>query len=235
MKRITLIFWLIVFTSLNLLSQQKVSVRDTVVIIAGKLIDVKNASVLNSQAILIIGEYIHKTGEKNDILSQLPEDVKIINLESATLLPGLIDCHVHLDDQFGNNFLRDLIVKTPTDHAIEATVYARKMLEAGFTSARDMGSRNNFISISLKKAINNGTIIGPRLKTSGLYIGSTGGHADLNIISPYLKFDQFSGIADGPEEIRKMVRFNIKNGADVIKIMLNGTMLGTDFSSICQV
>ena len=230
MKRTALIFCLFGLAVMNLFSQQNVSSDDTTVIIAGKFIDVRNESIIDNQAIVVIGEYINKTGPKNIILSELPENVKLINLESATVLPGLIDCHVHLDKESGN-YYRDLVTKTPVDYAIESTVFARKTLEAGFTSCRDLGSYDNFIDVALKKAINNGTIVGPRLQVAGLFIGSTGGHADLLNVSPYIKLNQFSGVADGVDEIRKMVRFNIKNGADVIKIMLNGTLLQTDLSS----
>ncbi len=218
----------IVLSMLLFASQIQASPADTVVIIAGKLIDVKNATILSNHAILIVGEYINKIGPKDVILSQINENSKIINLESATVLPGLIDCHVHLGITYGNNYFRDLVTKTSIDNAIEATVNARKTLEAGFTSVRDLGTSKDFIDIGLRNAINSGIIPGPRIQSAGIYIGSTGGHADMIGISPYIIFDQFSGVADGNDEIRKMIRFNVKNGADLIKIMLDGTIVESE-------
>jgi imidazolonepropionase-like amidohydrolase len=104
-------------------------------------------------------------------------------------------------------------------------VYALRTLEAGFTTCRNVGA-DEFIDVALKKAIDTGTIPGPRLFVSGMAIGCTGGHADDTTgFSPYLRLERFTSIADGPDEIRKAVRLRVKRGADVIKMIATAGVL----------
>lgn len=183
---------------------------------AGKLLDVKTGKILYSQGIIIEEERIKQVGSINELSNKIPEDADIIDLSNAIVLPGLIDCHTHLTFQSGD-YYENLFRKSPIDRAVVAHVFAKRTLEAGFTTIRDLGA-GEFIDIALRNAINEGTIAGPRMQVATLGVGSTGGHADLTGFSPYLKFQEFSGIADGVDEIRKLVRFEIKNGADVIKV-----------------
>src|SRR5688572_18347012 len=197
-----------------------------VAIKAGRLIDVVAGKVLEQQTILIEGDRIKQVGASASI--NIPAAAKTIDLSKATVLPGLIDCHTHITSQ-PEDYYADIFRRTPIDIAITAHVYARRTLEAGFTTCRNLGA-DEFIDVALKKAIDSGKIPGPRLFVSCMSIGSTGGHADLSGFSPYIEFKNFSSIADGPDEIRKMVRIQIKNGADWIKMVATAGVLSEEES-----
>lgn len=221
MKKLILIFsvFLNLFSTANAQSIIKA-------IKAGKLIDVTTGKVLEHQIILIDNNKITNIGSNIAI----PADAEIIDLSNATVLPGLIDCHTHLTFQPGENYYDDLFRKTATEYAIEATVNAKKTLDAGFTMVRDAGS-DQLIDISLRNAINNGTIPGPRMLVATFALGSTGGHVDLTGFNPNLDFKgnkDFTGVADGVDEIRKRVRNNVKWGADWIKFMASGGVLSEE-------
>ncbi|MGH7455072.1 MAG: metal-dependent hydrolase family protein, partial [bacterium] len=158
----------------------------------------------------------------------IPANATIIDLTSATVLPGFIDCHTHVTAQI-ENYLDDTFRKSPIDVAVTAHIYAKRTLEAGFTACRDVGS-GEFIDVALKKAINAGKIIGPRLFVAGHALSVTGGHGDLSGFSPYLRFDGFDGVVDGVDEIRKKIRWNIKYGADVIKFTATAGVLSEEES-----
>lgn len=115
------------------------------------------------------------------------------------------------------------------DRAVVAHVYAKRTLEAGFTTARDLGS-GEFLDVALRNAINEGKIPGPRLLVAGHALSATGGHGDFSGISPYIHFGQFSGVVDGIDEIRKKVRWNVKFGADVIKFAATAGVLSEEES-----
>ncbi|MBO0857921.1 MAG: amidohydrolase family protein [Chloracidobacterium sp.] len=190
----------------------------------GRLIDTKIGAVVNNAVILIEGDKITAVGP--DVA--IPAEVEVIDLKDKTALPGLIDCHTHITSQPGN-YYEDIFRKSPIDVAITAHIYARRTLEAGFTTVRDVGA-SEFIDVALRNAINRGDVVGPRMQVATLTVGATGGHGDRNGFSPYLKFGGFSGLADGVDEIRKLVRFEVKNGADLIKILATAGVLSEEES-----
>jgi imidazolonepropionase-like amidohydrolase len=195
-----------------------------VAIRAGRLIDGLGGAPVTDAVILIENDRITAVGRGLAI----PSGARVIDLSRSTVLPGLIDAHTHVTSQ-PENYMEDLFRKTPIDVAIAAHVYARRTLDAGFTTIRDVGA-GEFIDVALRNAINAGTVPGPRMQVATLTVGSTGGHGDITGFSPYLKFGQFSGIADGENEIRKLVRFEVKNGADLIKMLASAGVLSEEES-----
>lgn len=195
-----------------------------VAIRAAALIDGNSNAPIANPVVLITGDRITAVGSN----LQVPPGYELIDLKSATLLPGLIDVHTHITSQ-PSDYYADQFRKTPIDVAVLAHVYARRTLEAGFTTVRVLGS-GEYVDVALKRAINAGSIPGPRLQVAGLAIGATGGHGDFVGFSPYIHFDEFSGVADGVDAIRKLVRTNIKNGADVIKLIATAGVLSEEES-----
>jgi imidazolonepropionase-like amidohydrolase len=202
--------------------------KSITVIKAGRLIDTEQGTVLNNQLILIEGDTIRSVGTGINI----PKNAVVIDLSRYTVLPGLIDCHTHITMLPGENYYDDIFRKTPIDYAILAHKYAKATLDAGFTTIRDVGSFA-FMDVALKNAINKNEIPGPRIQPATLYIGSTGSHGDLNGFSPFLSWQfpkEMSGIANGVEELRKQVRYNIKYGAEVIKFGASAGVLSEEES-----
>jgi imidazolonepropionase-like amidohydrolase len=191
---------------------------------AGRLIDGLGGAPVTDAVILIENDRITAVGRGLAI----PTGARVIDLSRSTVLPGFIDAHTHVTSQ-PENYMEDLFRKSPIDVAVSAHVYARRTLEAGFTTIRDVGA-GEFIDVALRNAINNGAVPGPRMQVATLTVGSTGGHGDITGFSPYLKFGQFSGIADGETEIRKLVRFEVKNGADLIKLLASAGVLSEEES-----
>jgi imidazolonepropionase-like amidohydrolase len=192
---------------------------------AAHLVDVEKGTRIDEAVVLIEGDKIVRVGSRLAI----PPGTKTIDLGRATLLPGLIDVHTHLSGQSGD-YYTDLFRRSPIDQAVRAPTYARRTLEAGFTTVRDVGAPE-YIDIALRDAINDGSIPGPRMLVATLALSATGGHGDLNGFSPYLRIDGFSGIADGIDEIRKKVRENVKRGADLIKVLAGAGVLSEEESA----
>jgi imidazolonepropionase-like amidohydrolase len=191
---------------------------------AARLIDGKGGPPISSAVVLVEGDRITAVGRN----LATPAGTTILDLGGATILPGLIDMHTHITSQ-PRNYYDDIFRRSPIDVAVTAHLYARRTLEAGFTTVRDVGA-GEFIDVALRNAIERGDVAGPRMQVATLTVGSTGGHGDLSGFSPYLKFGQFSGIADGVDEIRKLVRFEVKNGADVIKMIATAGVLSEEES-----
>ncbi|MBI3004347.1 MAG: amidohydrolase family protein [Ignavibacteriales bacterium] len=207
------------------LSQEAKGQPSIVAVKAGRFIDVVNGKVLEKQIILIEGEKIKVVGVDGSV--QIPIGATVIDLSDATVMPGFIDCHTHIVLQLER--YDDRFRKSPIDAAVSAHIFAKRTLEAGFTTCRDVGS-GEFIDVALKKAINEGKIVGPRLFVAGHGLSVTGGHGDLSGYSPYLKFENFNGVVDGVDEIRKKIRWNVKYGADVIKFTATAGVLSEEES-----
>jgi imidazolonepropionase-like amidohydrolase len=203
---------------------QQADTTTRIAIRAGRLIDGRGGPPVANAVIIIEGERITAVGPGLTI----PAGARVIDLSSSTVLPGLIDAHTHVTTQ-PSDYYEDIFRKTPIDVAIKAHVYAKRTLDAGFTTIRDVGS-GEFIDVALRNAINRGDVPGPRIQAATLTVGSTGGHGDLTGFSPYLKFGTFSGVADGVDDIRKLVRFEVKNGADVIKMIASAGVLSEEES-----
>lgn len=195
---------------------------------AAHLVAPQSGTVLADQLIVIEGERIKSVGPAATLLPALPAGTKVIDLGNATVLPGLIDCHTHVTSQ-PENFYEDIFRKSPIDEAITAHIYAKRTLEAGFTTIRNVGA-DNYIDFALRNAIDAGKIPGPRMLASGPALSATGGHGDLNRMSPTVHLDGINGIADGVEAVRKKVRENIKYGADLIKILATAGVLSEEES-----
>ena len=199
---------------------------------AAHLFDGKSKALVSNAVVLVQGNQITDVGTN----VQVPADAQVIDLGDATLSPGFIDAHTHLTLDYSGNYnerrLKELDLNV-SEMAYECIAYAKATLEAGFTSVRDVGSRitntHDFPDVSLRNAINRGLLEGPRMQVATHGIGATGGHFD-----PFNGFrdmlfgrepDWTDGIVDGPEEIRKAVRYEVKNGADVIKAAVSGGVL----------
>ncbi|SHN32409.1 Imidazolonepropionase [Duganella sacchari] len=197
------------------------SAADQVTVIrAGKLLDVVAGTVLKDQNIIITGERITAVGPAAS--TQIPAGAQVIDLSAQTVLPGLIDMHTHLTaDPFMSGY--NSLGVSDTRAALYGVRAARKTLEAGFTTVRNVGA-GGFGDVALRDAINDGDFIGPRMRTAGYAIGIKGGHCDENLLPPDVNFTG-RGVADGPWEARAKVREMAKYGADVIKICASGGVL----------
>ncbi|HVU25671.1 MAG TPA: amidohydrolase family protein [Opitutus sp.] len=157
---------------------------------------------------------------------------KVIDLTHATVTPGWIDCHVHLDSQLDPKAFTEQFFLNPGDYALRSAYYAKKTLLAGFTTVRNVGDNANS-TLALKKAIAHGWAIGPRIYTAGGAIGTTGGHADpTDGFSDEVMHQLTSvNVVDGPDAARRAVRQHYKEGADLIKIMASAGVLSIEKSA----
>lgn len=194
---------------------------------AARLYDGNSDRILSPGWVLVRGNRIDRVGTG----SAIPPGSTVIDLGDATLLPGFIDAHTHLGWAYSASYDQremERMRKTSVEMALDATVWVRKTLMAGFTTVRDLGS-TDFIDIGLRNAIADGSIPGPRMLVAVRGIGATGGHADdfsgyrYNLFGREPRIED--GVADGPVEIRKAVRWVIKNGADVVKVHVTGGVL----------
>lgn len=195
---------------------------NAVLIKAGRLIDVRSGDVKTNQAILIVGDRIKEVGPVDRVSGDAPSGVRVIDLSNKTVLPGLIDCHTHLTFEPTSLGYSALGISIPRE-ALTGAKNARITLEAGFTTVRNVGA-NGYSDIALRDAINAGDVPGPRIDASGPIIGSTGGHADENLLAPEFNH-RADGIADGVPAVIAKTREIIKYGADVIKIAATGGVL----------
>jgi imidazolonepropionase-like amidohydrolase len=189
---------------------------------AGHVIDPDSGTVLSDQLILIRDNKIASVSK----YSALPAGAKLIDLSQMTVLPGLIDCHTHVADE-GNAEPLDVLTKTASETVLAAIPNARKMLESGFTTVRDVGTYRALNDVAMRDAIAKGYIVGPRMFVAGAYITITGGAGAFTGVAPdiQLPWDLHYGEANSPWEVRQKIRLLAHDGVDVIKVLSTGAVL----------
>jgi imidazolonepropionase-like amidohydrolase len=190
------------------------------VIRAGRVLNVRTGELKANQAIVIEGDKISQIASSSEVKAAAGDTT--IDLPDATVLPGLIDMHTHLTFDLNSLGYQGLSISTARE-ALHGARNARRTLEAGFTTVRNVGAKD-YADIALRDAINDGDVIGPRIVASGPALGITGGHCDDNLL-PAAFHLQGDGVADGVEAVQHKVREVIKYGADVIKICATGGVL----------
>jgi imidazolonepropionase-like amidohydrolase len=227
MKRFFLSFVAMIASLPAFAQQAQTSAPKTIYIRAGHLFDGTGDKTRDNMVIVVLGDRIQSVSPAGAV--SIPAGATVVDLSHATVLPGLIDCHTHLGARADRYDEIYNFKNTPFQSAFVAVVNARKTLEAGFTSVRDVGSPP-FLAVDLRNSINEGLIPGPRIVASGPGISITGGHGDLNNFSPQTRVTMFPEernfqIADGVDQIRHVVRAQVKYGVDVIKILATGGVL----------
>ncbi|MDC0950957.1 amidohydrolase family protein [Flavobacteriaceae bacterium] len=204
--------------------QMNLSAAQNIYLHCGQLIDTEKGVVLTKKTVIVSGEKI-KAIKNGFVVPENPKDV-LVDLKSKTVMPGLIDMHVHMENEYNPARYMDQFTANEADVAFKSVNYAEITLLAGFTTVRDLGGTG--VNIALRNAINNNTIVGPRIFTAGKAIATTGGHADpTNGRNKLLMGDPGpeQGVINSPDEARKAVRQRYKNGADNIKITATGGVL----------
>jgi len=207
------------------LGAQELKGSGTVALRAARLIDGTGGASITNGVVVVTDDKIVAAGKQGAVT--IPAGAKLVDLGDVTLLPGFVDAHTHIigrelaDPQANDAMVRDY----QATGAIIGVANAQKTLLAGFTTIRNVGAPA-FDDMALRKAVNEGNVIGPRMQNAGHAIGITGGHCDENGFRPGLMDgNPMLGIADGPDQIRAAVRYQAKYGADVIKMCATGGVL----------
>lgn len=188
-------------------------------VIKGTIIDGIYKEPLKQGVIIVEGNTITDVGKEGEI--KIPEDAEVI--QEKTVMPGMIDCHVHLYVDGGADAFKTAAESTMSTLAIKATIHLKRSIEAGFTTLRSVGEPE-YLGISLRDAVSKGLVLGPRILTSGQSLSITGGHGTK--LLPWLHSDTIHGnFVDGVEEVRKSVRTLIGSGVDLIKILATGGVM----------
>jgi imidazolonepropionase-like amidohydrolase len=194
---------------------------------AARMFDARSDRVTSPGLVVVSGGRIQAAGAG----ATVPAGAEVIDLGDATLLPGFMDAHTHLSGEASADWQRDELdafKKSVPEQALGATEYTRKTLWVGFTTVRDLGS-GELIDVALRNAVRDGKVAGPRMLVSVRAVGATGGHCDPTggyrpgVFDPALGLD--AAVADGPDAVRRAVRLNVKQGADVIKVCATGGVL----------
>jgi imidazolonepropionase-like amidohydrolase len=188
---------------------------------AGKLVDPESETVAANQIILIDGDTIEAVGPN----LKIPENATVIDLSKQTVLPGLFDAHTHLcmstrRGRDGGNYYYTTLIDTTAFRAIQGVAHARAMLEAGFTTVRDVGNAGNYADTDLRRAIEEGLVPGPTIINAGRIIAPFGGQFKMQPEKPGLGNPEYF-YADTRDELKKAIRENIHYGARVIKIVVD--------------
>jgi imidazolonepropionase-like amidohydrolase len=199
--------------------------QQTTVLRGARMIDGTGAPTVSNAVVVITDDRIVAVGPASTVA--IPAGARVLDLGDVTLLPGFIDAHTHLIGRTLGDPLADVaVVRDYASYgAILGVANARSTLMAGFTTVRVVGTRH-FDDMALRQAITDGRVPGPRMQNAGNLIGITGGHCDQNGFRPGLiRYGPEDGVADGPEQIRAAVRYQVKSGADVIKMCATGGVL----------
>ena len=195
-----------------------IAAAETTYITARGLVDTLAERYVDNPLVEIEGNRIVSVTEDGSA----PAGMTVIDLGDATLVPGLADAHAHLG-WYATDTNYSFLGVSHTDEAVRSVINAKVLLEAGFTMVRSTGS-NGYADVSVRNAIDEGRIPGPRLKVSGPSLGITGGHCDQNLLASQWRM-RGEAIADGPWEIRQQVREHRKYGVDLIKFCATGGIL----------
>lgn len=213
MKPIALLFLTLLISPISAYSK-------VLVLKADHMLDVENGKLINEPIVILENNMIIEVGVAGNVA--IPDDAEVMDLKGQTLLPGLMDMHVHLNGDADSHGYKSLAHSIPRS-TIFGVKNARKTLMAGFTTARSLGAPG-YSDVALRDGINSGDIAGPRLFVSGPALGITGGHCDNNLL-PFDYHVTAEGVANGPWAVREKVRQNVKYGADLIKYCATGGVL----------
>jgi imidazolonepropionase-like amidohydrolase len=184
-----------------------------------RVIDGNGKIPVENGCLIIDGPRIIHVGKDDGQVTAKYPGAELVDLKGMTLMPGLIDAHVHLSLHGSPDYFNEMIMESPTLAALKAVKKAGRLIESGFTTIRTMGDKGR-LDIAMKTAIAEGHIIGPRIRASGNCLTITGGHGDM--FPAHVDIQGMGRIVDGPVEARKAAREQIKAGADNIKLMATG-------------
>jgi imidazolonepropionase-like amidohydrolase len=195
-----------------------------VAIRVGRLVDVDRGEVRRDQVVIVRGDRIMAVQPAS---ARLPAGARVVDLSRYTVVPGLIDCHSHLVGEATAADVLQPLERSETQEAMSGVRNARATLLAGFTTVRDVGTYRAFVDVGLREAIDDGTVIGPRMEVAGAYVTVSTGGGELVGAAPdvTLPLSYRFGVANSVDEVRERVRAILNGGADFIKIIATGAVL----------